>query len=52
MEPPCCALYFHRAPTNLWGHQFPNLSIDDDFIGTINVKPKVERGGGAWSADA
>ena len=31
MEPPCCAWYLHRAPTNLGGHQFPGSSIDDEF---------------------
>ena len=31
VEPPCCALYFCRAPTKLWWHLFPSSSIDNDF---------------------
>ena len=30
MEPPCCAWYLHRAPTNLGWHQLPSSSIIGD----------------------
>ena len=31
MEPPWCAWYFRGASTNLWWHQFPSSSIDNEF---------------------
>ena len=31
MEPPCWALHFCQAPTNLWWHQFPSSFISHAF---------------------
>ena len=30
-EPPCCVLYIHRAPNNLWWHPFSSSSISNEF---------------------
>ena len=38
MEPPCCAWYFSRAPTNLWWLQFPSHQLMLSLIIIIIIK--------------
>ena len=43
MEPPCCAWYLCRAPTNLGWHQFPSSSIDDEFNDVLKMPSETRK---------